>query len=110
MRKSLLSFLIIALLLLSACAYRQDVPQGNLLDDEDIEQVEVGMTRSQVRFLLGSPMMDTPFHGDRWLYHYYLDSQRAHRNRERHLAIHFDEQGRVSEIRRDSDRRRNGDS
>jgi outer membrane protein assembly factor BamE len=110
MPKSLLSFLIAALLLLSACAYRQDVHQGNLLDDEDIEQVEVGMTRSQVRFLLGSPMMDTPFHGDRWLYHYFLDSQREVRNRERYLAIHFDEQGRVSEIRNDSERRRNGDS
>lgn len=110
MRKSLSLLLILALLLLSACAYRQDVHQGNLLDDEDIEQVEVGMTRSQVRFLLGSPMMDTPFHGDRWLYHYYLDSQREVRNRQRHLAIYFDDQGRVRDIRQDPQGHRNGDS
>ncbi|MDQ2069110.1 outer membrane protein assembly factor BamE [Natronospira bacteriovora] len=111
MRKTALKLLTIALFaLMSACVYRQDIPQGNLLDDEDIEQVEVGMTQSQVRFLLGSPMMDAPFHADRWLYHYYLDSQREHRNRNRFLSIQFDEQGRVSHIDFDPNGRRNGDS
>ena len=34
-----------------------DIQQGNLLDAEQVDQVEVGMTRSQVRFLLGTPMV-----------------------------------------------------
>jgi len=91
--------LLLFLSLLAACVYRQDIPQGNYLEEEDIEEIEVGMTRSQVQFLLGTPMLKTPFHSDRWLYHYYLDSRRAHRNYRRDLAIHFDGEGRVSEIR-----------
>ncbi|MEA5445837.1 outer membrane protein assembly factor BamE [Gammaproteobacteria bacterium AB-CW1] len=89
------------LTLLMACVYRQDIPQGNFLRDDDVEQVEVGMTRSQVRFLLGTPMLKAPLHQDRWLYHYFVDSQREHRNRERFLAVYFDEQGRVSNIRKE---------
>jgi outer membrane protein assembly factor BamE len=44
-------------LLGTGCVYRMDIQQGNLLDAEQIDQVEVGMTRSQVRFLLGTPMV-----------------------------------------------------
>ena len=57
---------------LDGCVYRASISQGNLLKDEDVEQVQVGMTRSQVRFLLGTPMIDDPFHRDRWDYVYYL--------------------------------------
>lgn len=84
--------------LLAACVYRQDIPQGNSLNEEDIERVEVGMNRSQVRYLLGTPMLETPLHDDRWLYHYYLDSQRPEATSNRYLTIFFNEQGRVSEI------------
>lgn len=90
---------IVALLsVLAACVYRQDIPQGNSLNQEDIEMVEVGMSRSQVRYLLGTPMLETPLHEDRWLYHYYLDSQRPEAESSRYLTILFDEQDRVSEI------------
>ena len=70
-------FLIIAIILASmvvssGCVYRQSIAQGNLVEQEDLDQVEVGMTRNQVRFLLGTPMIDDPFDKNRWDYVYFL--------------------------------------
>ena len=71
-----LNILTIALWL-SACIYRIDIQQGNLLEEDIIEQVEIGMTRSQVEFLLGSPMIEDSFHPDRWDYTYYFQQGRS---------------------------------
>ncbi len=57
--------------LLSGCVYRLDTQQGNILDSSQIEQVQVGMTRSQVRFVLGTPMIADPFDQSRWDYVYW---------------------------------------
>ncbi len=62
----------------SGCVYRPNIQQGNLLRIEDVDQVTVGMTRSQVRYLLGTPMVSDPFQPDRWDYIYTL-----HRGHER---------------------------
>ena len=73
MRKLLLLALILSTLALgSGCVYRANISQGNLIEQEDLDQVEVGMTRNQVRFLLGTPLIDDPFHADRWDYLYYI--------------------------------------
>src|SRR5262245_52290145 len=60
-RAAALPVALLAALALAACVYRMDIQQGNLLDVEQVEQVEVGMTRSQVRFLLGTPMVIDSF-------------------------------------------------
>jgi outer membrane protein assembly factor BamE len=67
-----LALAALAGLMLGGCVYRINIQQGNLLDEEQIEQLEVGMTRKQVRFLLGTPMVRDPFHAERWDYVYYL--------------------------------------
>lgn len=67
-----LALAALAGLMLGGCVYRINIQQGNLLDEEQIEQLEVGMTRKQVRFLLGTPMVNDPFHAERWDYVYYL--------------------------------------
>ncbi|HLG52338.1 MAG TPA: outer membrane protein assembly factor BamE [Steroidobacteraceae bacterium] len=74
----------------TGCVYRMDVQQGNLLDAEQIDQVEVGMTRSQVRFLLGTPMVIDSFNPDRWDYVYRL--QRGHKRKiaKHHLVVWFE--------------------
>jgi outer membrane protein assembly factor BamE len=87
-------------LLLSACIYRIDIQQGNLLEQRDIEQVEVGMTRSQVQFLLGTPMVADSFHRDRWDYAYYLKRGRSREVDRRWIVVYFDED-RVARIERD---------
>jgi outer membrane protein assembly factor BamE len=92
--------LVIAVLALTACVYRIDIQQGNLLDDEDITQVQVGMTRSQVQFLLGTPMVADSFHRDRWDYAYYLRRGRSPDVAQRWVVVHF-ENDRVARVDRD---------
>lgn len=92
--------LLLAGLLLGGCVYRVDVQQGNLLEAEDIEAVKPGMTRSQVRFLLGTPVVKDPFHADRWDYIYYFKKGRSRRADRRWVIVYFDGD-RVREIQRD---------
>jgi outer membrane protein assembly factor BamE len=92
--------IVLAALALTACVYRIDIQQGNLLDDEDIVQIEVGMTRSQVQFLLGTPMVADSFHRDRWDYAYYFRRGRSPDLIQRWVVVHF-ENDRVTRIDRD---------
>ena len=48
----------------AGCVYRVNIPQGNYLEAKMLEQVQIGMTRSQVRYVLGTPMISDPFHPD----------------------------------------------
>jgi len=103
MRTRLLSVLILSLsLLTSGCVYQAALSQGNLLDQEDIDLVEVGMTRGQVRFLLGTPMIDDPFHENRWDYVYFLRVGRNKASFKRWISINFDGDT-VSEIVKDQE-------
>ena len=92
--------MIIALALSSGCVYRANIAQGNLIKEEDLAQLEIGMTKNQVRFLLGTPMIDDPFHADRWDYVYYLKIGRRDAIAKRWVSVFFEE-GVVSEIRKD---------
>lgn len=81
--------LIFALSLLSACAvYRVDVPQGNILTAEMKQNLKPGMSKRQVRFLLGSPALVDPFHPDRWDYVYRLQKGDGEVTQER-LSLTF---------------------
>lgn len=92
--------IVLAALSLAACVYRIDIQQGNLLDDEDISQVDLGMTRSQVQFLLGTPMISDSFHRDRWDYAYYFRRGRSPESINRWFVVYF-ENDRVARIERD---------
>ncbi len=67
-----IALLVAAAIWLGACVYLIDVQQGNLLEQYEIEGVKVGMTRNQVRFLLGTPVAQAAFHSDRWDYIYFF--------------------------------------
>lgn len=97
-----LRFLALTLLVIAvqACVYRVDVQQGNLLEEPDIEAVQVGMTRSQVRFLLGTPVVEDSFDRDRWDYIYYFRKGRSRKADRRWLIVWFDGD-RVRQIERD---------
>ena len=98
-------FLLIAFGLLSGgCVYQAAISQGNLLDQEDVDQVAVGMTRGQVRFLLGTPMIADPFHSDRWDYVYYLRIGRNKATSKRWISVFFDGDN-VIEVVRDQELR-----
>ena len=90
----------VAAFALAACVYRIDIQQGNLLDEEDVNQVDLGMTRSQVQFLLGTPMVSDSFHRDRWDYAYYYRRGRSPTADRRWVVVYF-ENDRVQRIERD---------
>ena len=73
----------------SGCVYRMNVQQGNYLDARQVVQVKEGMTRAQVRFLLGTPMLPDAFDRDRWDYLYYLKIGRLQKAEEQRLTIYF---------------------
>lgn len=50
--------------------YRIDVRQGNFVSQDMVAQLKPGLTRDQVRFILGSPLVADMFHADRWDYVY----------------------------------------
>ena len=89
-RLPMASGLAVVLLAVSACVYRIDIQQGNLLDEDVIDQVELGMTRSQVQFLLGTPMIADSFHQDRWDYTYYFRRGRSREIDQRWFIVFFD--------------------
>jgi len=72
-----LSLILVTALCLSACGfvgfpgvYRIDVEQGNIVTQDLVDQLKPGMTRRQVRFILGTPLLQDPFNQDRWDYPY----------------------------------------
>ena len=52
--------------------YRPDIQQGNFVSQEMLNQLKVGQTRDQVKFVLGTPLLQDAFHADRWDYPFYL--------------------------------------
>lgn len=69
--------IIITALLLSSCSnwvFRYDIPQGNYIDKKSIDKLQVGMTKEQVLFVLGSPVVVDAFNNDTWHYVYTLKS------------------------------------
>lgn len=89
-------------LVATGCVYQAALSQGNLLEDKDLDQVEVGMTRGQVRFLLGTPMVDDPFQRDRWDYLYYLRVGREKAKFKRWVSVYFEED-KVARIDKDQE-------
>ena len=55
--------------------YRMEIQQGNYISQEMVSQLKPGMTREQVRYVLGTPLVQDIFHADRWDYVYYRDVQ-----------------------------------
>jgi len=103
MRPTPVIVLFISLALLAGCEYLQpyrlNIQQGNYIESEDVEQVEVGMSRSQVRFLLGTPMVADPFNPERWDYVFFFKLGRTRDTVKSKLTIWF-EDDRVVKIER----------
>lgn len=76
---------------LSACIspYKADIQQGNVVTPEMVEKLKTGMTRSQVRFVLGTPLVTDAFHADRWDYIYYFKRGADAPVEARHLTVIF---------------------
>ncbi|CAM3533968.1 outer membrane protein assembly factor BamE [Rouxiella silvae] len=53
---------------LEKVVYRPDINQGNYLAPADVQKIHTGMTKQQVAYILGTPMMDDPFGNNTWFY------------------------------------------
>lgn len=74
--------------------YKPEIQQGNYISQEMIAQLKPGMTREQVRFLLGTPLLTDIFHADRWDYVYWRETTEGRRE-QRKVALFFAE-GKLS--------------
>ena len=99
---------LVSLLLLSSCGvpripgitpYKPEIQQGNYVSQEMVAQIKPGMTREQVRFLLGTPLLTDIFHADRWDYVYWREAENGKRE-SRKLALFFNE-GKLARVEGD---------
>ena len=94
MRAKILTLLV--LLLFAGCSsvpsllYKIEIQQGNVITQEMVDKLKPGMTRSQVRFALGSPMISDAFHDNRWDYVYRLE-QKGRLVEQRKLTVFFED-------------------
>ena len=89
----LTSLTFMGLLALAGCSfpgvYKIDVQQGNVVTQDMIDQLRPGMTRSQVRFIMGNPLLTDTFHANRWDYLYSIQPGGGKRLQER-VSVIFD--------------------
>jgi outer membrane protein assembly factor BamE len=76
-----------------------DVQQGNVLEPAVLAQLHPGLSKKQVQFLMGTPIIRDPFHPDRWDYVYLFSSQDSKTIRKR-VTVFFDHDN-VSRIETD---------
>lgn len=91
---------LVLLLALSACSlpvfFRVPVAQGNIVTPEQVAKLDKGMTKKQVKYVLGTPLIKPAFEKDRWDYVFYYRNPRAH-VRHSKLNLYFTN-GQLSEI------------
>jgi outer membrane protein assembly factor BamE len=69
--------------------YRIDVRQGNMVTQEMVAQLKPGLTKDQVRFILGTPLLTDVFHADRWDYVYRLRTGSNGEVQQRRFVVFF---------------------
>jgi len=69
--------------------YRMVIQQGNFISQEMVAQLKPGMSKEQVRFVLGTPLVTDIFHADRWDYVFYRESADGKRE-QRNLSVVFE--------------------
>jgi outer membrane protein assembly factor BamE len=92
------SFLLTMMSLLLTCSslgaidfpgvYKIAIPQGNIITQKMIDQLRPGMTKRQVIFVMGTPLVRDPFHQDRWDYVYNFQPGGGIRGQER-VSVFF---------------------
>ena len=95
-RRARVPAVLACLFALSACSnlefpwvYRIDIDQGNIITQDMVNKLKPGMTRDQVKFVMGSPLVIDPFHTDRWDYVYTLRKGKSKVTTEKRLTVFF---------------------
>ena len=103
MRIILLSLVFLSLLS-SGCSWikfpgvhKIDIQQGNILDQEMVDKLQLGMTKAQVKFVLGTPLIADTFNQNRWDYPFRRLSAAGVETKE-DVVVYFDDQGLLKEL------------
>ncbi|MFB6421672.1 MAG: outer membrane protein assembly factor BamE [Candidatus Malihini olakiniferum] len=84
--------------ILNKLVYRLDINQGNYLAPEDVAKIHTGMTKQQVSYILGSPMMQDSFGSDTWFY--IFRQQSGHKTVEQQtLTMTFSKDGALTNMK-----------
>ena len=97
MQKILIPIVTASLLGLAGCSWvpfdgvvhKIDIQQGNIVDQEMIDQLRPGMARRQVRFIMGSPMLVDTFHEERWEYIYRMHKSGSAPSKNTRVTLYF---------------------
>ncbi len=97
--------LVLTLATLTGCAgfgsmdfpgvYKISIPQGNVITQNMVDQLLPGMTKRQVVFVMGTPLVRDPFHQDRWDYIYSFQPGGGQRGQER-ISVFFEDDALVN--------------
>ena len=71
--------------------FKMEIQQGNFITQDMVSKLKPGMTREQVRFALGTPLVADMFHADRWDYVYMRIPQGGGKPERRRLAVFFED-------------------
>ena len=97
----LTSLTFVGLLALAGCSfpgvYKIDIQQGNVVTQDMIDQLKPGMTRRQVRFIMGNPLLMDTFHPNRWDYLYSMQPGGGRRSQER-VSIFFNDSDQLASL------------
>lgn len=108
--KKLYCLLTIAVLGLNACSfakistipsYKLEIIQGNDLDSQTISHLQTGMSREQVQMLLGTPLLQDPFHANRWDYIFVINRNGINKEN-KSLTLYFNNQNQLTRIEGDA--------
>ena len=90
-------FLMVSITACSSWVYRIDIPQGNYLEQKDVDKLQIAMTKEQVNYVLGSPVVIDSFNSDTWHCVYRFKSGKSGRlSVSKQLTIQFDNDKLVS--------------
>lgn len=92
MNKKVTLVLVACSLLLGACIkpYRPDIQQGNIINNSNLREIRYGMSKQEVLFILGTPMVIDPFNEQRWDYFYSKRNHRSNQTTQRLITALFD--------------------
>lgn len=98
------TLLVCISLMLAACIkpYQPDIQQGNILNNSDLAELRYGMSKQEVLFILGTPMVLDPFNTSRWDYFFSKTNQRKDHTEQRLVTAIF-EGDKLTELKGDVD-------
>jgi outer membrane protein assembly factor BamE len=83
-------FVVVLVLFLSSCVYTLDVQQGNIVNQKDVDKLRPGLTKNQVVFVLGNPVVNDSFSDDKWIYLYTYSNKNKDNGNTKKLTVIFE--------------------